>query len=985
MQYDPSRALELGIQALAELGIKIPLQSDPEYQQGLRRRLVDLLAAKPAQHWAGQPQMSDRTALAASSLLASIMSTSYIVNPPLFPVISYQGALLTLEFGLDAWSPFFIGGVALVNTSLVQGTTPRDEAAELVGFSKRLLDIVCRMLDQPVTARSETKGLMMLAFVVPWMQPLEKGIDFARKTYLSGYRTGDTLYGSYGAFHFGLQTFVAGMNLVAYENQLSDYTEGLKGMGQVFTSQLLAIQLQFARNLRETVPDPHRLQGVHFDEDAWLPKAAASNDLAGRHTLSVYKLVLAYQFDADDLLEAYGREAEALLAVGRSLFTNPLFYLYFPLSRLRLVGTDAGRRAETLRLADDYLRLLDLWGEFAPTTFRHPYNLLAAEKARVAGDTGAAVDAYQQAIEGARASGCTHDEALANELYAGFWAARGNEDFAALSMREAHSLYRKWGALAKAEHLAQRYPRWAVQRRILAPDPELSASGDDLMTGDLDLRAILQASQDIAGETDLDSLLAKLMTDVLQYSGAQQGYLLREQAGEWMIEAAASADGRAPRGPAGGLANRASLAQSAVHYVARTGETLMLDDACRSGGFMQDPYVRAHQARSVLCGPLVNRGKISAILYLENNLAAGVFSPQRVSFLRSLSSQMAISIDNARNHADLERLVEARSQALASAQAQIRTLFENSPLGIALTNAEGRFLSVNQAVLKMLRSNEQALLEDRVVDFYDDPSDRDALLRQLKDSGAVQDFGVRLERQDGTSFYASLNMSKLVLEGKEVLLTMIQDVTAQITAEQEAAVLQERARLARELHDAVSQTILSASLLAEATAHNWEQARSVTTSDLTKLSRMLRGALDEMRTLLLELRPAALRGRPLGQLLSELVATMRTRSSTVIELETEGDHVLPERVTATLQRIAQECLNNALRHAAAETIKLNLASGPDEVVLQIADDGHGFDRQRRLAGHHGLDIMRERADEIGAQLSIESRSGQGTRVTVVWS
>ena len=105
------------------------------------------------------------------------------------------------------------------------------------------------------------------------------------------------------------------------------------------------------------------------------------------------------------------------------------------------------------------------------------------------------------------------------------------------------------------------------------------------------------------------------------------------------------------------------------------------------------------------------------------------------------------------------------------------------------------------------------MLEHSVADFYDDPSDRDDLLRRVEESGFAQDFGVQVVRHDGSRFHASLNMSKLVLEGNEVLLAMVQDVTAQITAEQKAGVLEERARLARELHDAVSQTILSASLL----------------------------------------------------------------------------------------------------------------------------------------------------------------------------
>jgi len=218
----------------------------------------------------------------------------------------------------------------------------------------------------------------------------------------------------------------------------------------------------------------------------------------------------------------------------------------------------------------------------------------------------------------------------------------------------------------------------------------------------------------------------------------------------------------------------------------------------------------------------VNQGRTSGILYLENNLAPGVFSPLRADLLRLLSSQMAISIDNARAHADLERLLESRSKALASAEAQIHSLFENSPFGIALSTPEGKILSVNKAALEMMRMSEEELLRHSVADFYGDPSDREALLKRVGEAGYVQDFGVELVRHDGSRFHASLHMSQLRLEGNEVLLAMVEDVTAQITAEQETGVLEERARLARELYDAVTRTIFSAS-----SSSHWSRLRGL--------------------------------------------------------------------------------------------------------------------------------------------------------------
>lgn len=330
-------------------------------------------------------------------------------------------------------------------------------------------------------------------------------------------------------------------------------------------------------------------------------------------------------------------------------------------------------------------------------------------------------------------------------------------------MREAYSLYFKWGADAKAAHLAERFPDLLIGRTVVGHQPATQATSG-MLPGELDIRTVLKASQDIAGEIELDRLMAKLMTGIIESTGAQRGFLILEREDRWMIEATAAADEpiTCSRAAPQDIKGCDQLEEGIVRFVARTQKTLVLDDASKSGKFVNRRYIRAHQARSILCAPLINQGNIAAILYLENNLAPRVFSPQRVSLLRLLSSQMAISIDNARVHADLAALLEARSKALASAESQVRTLFEDSPLGIALSNYDGKILAANRPVLKMLRIPEEELFQNCVADFYSQPSDRDTLLKKLEESGFVQDFGVQLVRRDGAPFFASLNMSKLV-------------------------------------------------------------------------------------------------------------------------------------------------------------------------------------------------------------------------------
>jgi PAS domain S-box-containing protein len=700
---------------------------------------------------------------------------------------------------------------------------------------------------------------------VPWFEPIEQGVEISQATYSSGFETGDWLYGSYGAIHFAIQGIAAGVNLSLYASQLSDYVYSLNRVGQKTTPQWLSIYLQTAQNFMEISTEPDKLNGTFFNENDWLPGAITANDISGRHFFHVNKLMLAYHFDVDDRIDEYAGLAEDFLAGAPSLFSVPLFHLLFALGKLRLIGAyDPENHEESMNVVNNSLRLMEIWSQSVPSSFQHKYDLIAAERARVLGDRDGALDHYEQAIAGARENDFTHEEALANELYARFWLERDNERFAGPLIREAHSLYRKWGALAKAEHLAKRYPNLMIGRSIAVGESHTGAIFDQ-MSGDLDLMTILKASQTIAGEIELGKLLSLLMANTIENSGAQRGYLLLQENGQWMIVARTEVDetDRQVEQPIP-VAESDQLSQRIVHYVARTQQTVLLDDAVQSGDFVDDPYVQRNEVKSLLCTPLVNQGKTSAILYLENNLSPGVFTPERVQLLQLLSSQMAISIDNARTHDRLEQLLEERSRALNSAEAQIRTIFDNSPVGISLTNLEGRFLVVNDAILHMLRISEKEVLRRNVADFYADPGDRPALMAEVQQSGAAQDFGVQILRNDGSSFFASLNVSRLAVEGDDILLAMVEDVTDELTAEQEAGALAERERLARELHDSVSQTLFTAGMIAEAMPRMLEKNYARGRQDLKILSVLIRGASAEMRSLLLELRPDTLKDQTLN-------------------------------------------------------------------------------------------------------------------------
>jgi signal transduction histidine kinase len=207
---------------------------------------------------------------------------------------------------------------------------------------------------------------------------------------------------------------------------------------------------------------------------------------------------------------------------------------------------------------------------------------------------------------------------------------------------------------------------------------------------------------------------------------------------------------------------------------------------------------------------------------------------------------------------------------------------------------------------------------------------------------------------------------------------------------QESAVIAERGRLARDLHDAVTQTLFSASLIAEAVPDSWKRDQREGEQLLDELRQLTRGALAEMRTLLLELRPAALMETSLSELLSQLAEAAMGRAGIPVTVSVESNLTLPPNAHVALYRIAQEALNNIVKHAQAAWAEVSLRAVPDAgkegsaVELTIRDDGQGFDPEQVPPDHLGLGIMRERAEAIGARLQIASQPGLGTTIRVFW-
>ena len=207
---------------------------------------------------------------------------------------------------------------------------------------------------------------------------------------------------------------------------------------------------------------------------------------------------------------------------------------------------------------------------------------------------------------------------------------------------------------------------------------------------------------------------------------------------------------------------------------------------------------------------------------------------------------------------------------------------------------------------------------------------------------------------------------------------------------EETAVLAERNRLARDLHDAVTQTLFSASIIAEVIPKIWERNRDEGMKRLEELKQLTRGALAEMRTLLFELRPATLVEAPIEDLLRQLCEAVTGRARIPVKLDVKTTAKLPAEVKIVFYRVAQEALNNIAKHSGAKNALVGLSVNEDPnlgiivAALRVTDDGKGFELQNVGSGHFGMGIMKERAESAGAKLTVSSKPGCGTKVELEW-
>jgi predicted ATPase/signal transduction histidine kinase/CheY-like chemotaxis protein/tRNA A-37 threonylcarbamoyl transferase component Bud32 len=663
------KAINTGLQVLQQLGISFPeTPSHTDIHLELDA-ITSLVTEQPIENLIHLPEMTEPDKLAAMRILSRIIVAAYQAAPDLVPLLASKQVNLSIQYGNASVSPF---AYANFGGFILCGMVGNIESGYQFG------QLALRLLSKQNTHSLKARTLTIVNFlIIPRKEHVRESLEPLLEAYQIGLETGDLEFASYCAHTYCTQSFILGKELVELEREMRTYSEAIRQLKQETVLTWIQIYQQSVLNLMGRSVNPSRLIGESYNEEKGLLQHEVANDGTSILNIYLHKLFLCYLFSEYSQAVENSAIAESHLIRVTGTTLVPLYYLYDSLARLATYPESSDKpQSEILKKVALSQEKMKQWAHYAPMNYLHKYHLVQAETARVLGQLFEAEEFYEQAILGARDNDYLQEEALAYELAAKFYLSRGREKFAQTYLKEAHYCYERWGASAKVKDLETKYPQLLTQSPTLTRTTNPRTTTGNSSGEALDLATVMKASQAISGEIVLEQLLSSLIQILIENAGAQTGCLILHKAGEWVIEASGKVDSSAS---VDAYTTRVlqsipidnHLPTSIINYVVRTKESLVLNDATCEGNFTDEPYIKDHQTKSILCAPLLNQGKLVGLFYLENNLSAGAFTPERLEVLNLLSSQAAISIENANLYTQLEEYSRSLEQKVSQRTAEL--------------------------------------------------------------------------------------------------------------------------------------------------------------------------------------------------------------------------------------------------------------------------------------------------------------------------
>ncbi|MGF6171639.1 PAS domain S-box-containing protein [Pseudomonas moraviensis] len=889
------RAVAVCLAYLRRVGIDWPshpndAQVRDEYQQvwtNLRGRTIEQMI--------DLPPMEDPAARVTLDALGKLFAPAVQSNLNLASLTICKAISLSLQYGnCDASCLLY------ANFGRVSGQRFGDYAA---GY--RFGRLGCDLVDRRGLTRYEASTYLCFSiFVVRWMRPVRECRELLRRALNAAHRTGDLPYAAFAGNSLISDLLFIGEPLAEVQAQTESGLGYAEKVGFGLVADFMRCQLALIRMLRGQTPQFGCLNDDGFDETAVEAHLTSSPDLAlARGKYWVRKLQARYL--AGDYAGAAecATQVQGLLWVISAFFEETEYHFYAALTLAAHGETDV----DALQRLGQHHAQLQTWARLCAETFASQVALVTAEMARVTGQLLEAESLYEQAIQLAQDNDLVHIEALANELAAQFYRARGLAKIARVYLRDARYAYVRWGADGKVRELERKHR--FLRSEVTQPEPTTT-----LFTAveHLDLATVLKVSQAVSGEIVLDRLIETVMRTAIEQAGAEQGLLILLNADTPYIAAQTRIGDDATQ-----LCNEplhaVALAESVLYQTLRTGVHLCLDDAAADPLFVADPYIQQRGARSILCLALMNQARVVGALYLENNLSAGVFSPARLAVLQLVASQAAISLDNARLYRDL-----------AEREAKIRRLVDANIIGIIVWSAEGKIIEANDAFLRMVGYARDELLSGLVHWRDMTPSsmraNSDAALATAIRTGRAQPFEKEYIRKDGSRLPVIVGLAAFEASQQQGLAFVL-DISERKLAEEQ---VREGERRYRQVQTELAHANRVATMgqLAASIAHEVNQPIAATVTNANAALRWLSASPPNIDEVEQGLRHIILDGNRAADVLGRIRALIHKAP--------------PQRQPVSLNLLIEQMVNfshgEALKHGAEVSIQVAA-----ELPLVLAD------------------------------------------------
>ncbi|MCG5056738.1 MAG: AAA family ATPase [Limnoraphis sp. WC205] len=691
-------AVAIALPLLEQLGVtfpKTPTQNDIEQSF---QEITELIGNREIEDLVNLSVMTDVEKLAIIQIASSIMAAAYISGSPLYPLLVSLCVKLSIQYGNTSASAFGYTSYSIILCNLFQ------DVNNATKFSQLALKVIAKFNIKSVKPEVfNVVGTFMLHRTVH----IKETLPFLQDSYTIGVEVGYLEYAGYSASTVCNYSFWCSQPLGILQQETRTYTQGLAQLNQLTSANYCRITWQAILNLLEGDEHPEILSGEAIQETEFLSVLLSNNDLYGVYLFYLYKLTFCFWFREIEQAENYTTEFRKYLQVGAGTFGEAVFYFYDSLIALAQLRQPLNEESEALQRVEQNQIQLQHWADYASMNHQHKVDLVAAEKCRVLGQKLEAIDLYDQAISGAKENEYIQEEALANELAAKFYLDWGKEKVASAYLQEAYYCYSYWGAKAKIEDLEKRYPQlitaiWQIQQNRFHPGEGCTSTvkqsdflnqtiQTNLSTNNsnfLDFATILKASQALSSEIQLEQLFSTLVQVVMENAGADKCVLILLKGNNLVIEATAFLRGENTEIKSLVLESlpiesSPDIPLSLINYVSRTQETLVIDDASTQTSFASDAYIQQQRPKSLLCVPIINSRKLIGIVYLENNLTPGVFTHSRLEILKVLTTQAAISLENANLYNKLEEYsytlehkVEERTLELRTKATQLETTLQ---------------------------------------------------------------------------------------------------------------------------------------------------------------------------------------------------------------------------------------------------------------------------------------------------------------------